>query len=138
MSMSCFVSAAHSLYAVKEAQNFIESSKEHYRLILATNPLWPLAVVEFRLGIAGIHSSQFEFITHAENMSSCKPNLEYYQELLEKLNLNPTECLMIGNDEKKDGPARRVGVEVVLIRTPSDFTLLEKRLAHDLRGSTNG
>lgn len=128
ISMQCFVHAAPSLYAMKEAQEFMAWAKSHYRLVLATNPLWPYAVVEYRLSIAGISPSEFEFITHAENMSSCKPNVHYYQELKSKLILNPEECLMIGNDEKKDGPAREIGVEVVIINNPSDFIKLRKNL----------
>lgn len=128
MSLQCFMHARPSLYALKDAQEFVQWAKKHYRLILATNPLWPAAAVEYRLGIAGIDPSNFEFITHAENMSSCKPNVQYYHELKLKLQLVPNECLMIGNDEKKDGPAREIGVEVIIIKSQSDFKKLRERL----------
>jgi FMN phosphatase YigB (HAD superfamily) len=128
ISMQCFVHASPSLYALSEAQDFVSWAKEHYRLVLATNPLWPAAVVDYRLSIAGILPSEFEFITHAENMSTCKPNVHYYQELTNKLNLIPAECLMIGNDEEKDGPARNVGIETVIIKKPSDFKKLKLKL----------
>lgn len=130
ISMNCFVHAKPSLYAMDEAQQFVEWAKNYYRLVLATNPMWPAAVVDYRLGIAGILPTEFSFITHAENMSSCKPNVQYYHELKNKLNLIPEQCLMIGNDEKKDGPAREIGIEVVIIRTPADFI----RLRHKLEG----
>ncbi len=128
MSMKCFVHARPSLYELKEAQEFILWAKDHYKLILATNPMWPAAVVDYRLEIAGIQPSEFEFITHAENMSSCKPNVHYYQELKNKLNLKPEECFMIGNDEEKDGPAREIGVDVFILKSPSDFRVLRKKL----------
>jgi len=128
MSMKCFVHARPSLYELKEAQDFILWAKDHYRLILATNPMWPSAVVDYRLKIAGIAPSEFEFITHAENMSSCKPNVQYYSELKNKLNLRPEECFMIGNDEKKDGPARDIGIDVFIIKSPADFRVLKKKL----------
>jgi len=126
--MKCFVHARPSLYELKEAQEFILWAKDHYKLILATNPMWPAAVVDYRLEIAGIQPSEFEFITHAENMSSCKPNVHYYQELKNKLNLKPEECFMIGNDEEKDGPAREIGVDVFILKSPSDFRVLRKKL----------
>lgn len=128
ISMQCFVHAKPSLYAMKEAQHFVEWAKNHYRLVLATNPMWPAAVVDYRLAIAEISPAEFSFITHAENMSSCKPNVQYYHELKKKLNLIPEECLMIGNDEKKDGPARELGIEVVIISSPSDFIRLRQKL----------
>lgn len=132
-SMKCFVKSQPTLFAMPEAINFIAWAKNHYRLILATNPLWPLDVVHFRLSVAQIHQSNFEFITHAEVMSSSKPHVEYYEELKQMKDLDPAACLMIGNDEKKDGPARLIGTEVFIIHQASDFlklkTLLEKDMA---------
>lgn len=127
-SMQCFVNSRNALYPMEEAKNFIEWAKNHYQLILATNPLWPLEVVEYRLKIAEIDKENFQFITHANNMSSCKPHVEYYKELHEKLNLNTNNCLMIGNDHKKDGPASSIGIDVVIIENPSDFITLQAKL----------
>lgn len=127
-SIHCFIKASPALFSVNEAKDFVMWAKNHYHLILATNPLWPLAVVEYRLGIAEIEKENFEFITHAGNMSSCKPHVEYYQELSEKLKLNSSECLMIGNDQKKDGPAKQIGIDVVIINKPADFKNLQQML----------
>ncbi|MGZ3790158.1 MAG: HAD family hydrolase, partial [Bacteriovorax sp.] len=132
-SMRCFKGARSSLYAIPEAQEFIRFARNHYRLILATNPMWPLAVVEYRLELAEIEKENFEFITHAENMSAIKPYVEYYRELVEGLGLKASECLMIGNDPKKDGPAKALGIEVLIIKSPADFLGLKSRLEKEVR-----
>jgi FMN phosphatase YigB (HAD superfamily) len=135
LSFAClysFKKANSALYPLENAISFIDWAKNHYRLILATNPMWPLEVVEYRLQIAGIDKNKFEFITNAGNMTAIKPYVEYYEELVTKLNLNPQDCLMIGNDEVKDGPARKIQIEVVIIEHPKDFIVLRSRLEKEM------
>lgn len=55
-------------------------------------------------------------MTTYENSSRAKPNPEYFQEILEKLNLNPEECLVVGNDMTEDLCASKIGLPV-FIRT---------------------
>lgn len=131
-ALTCFQKSKRTLFAQKEAIEFIAWAKNHYELILATNPLWPLEVVLYRLSIAEIHESNFSFITHAGIMSASKPHVEYYQELLGMRSLTGDNCLMIGNDEEKDGPARKLGSEVVIIEKSSDFIKLMNRLKKEM------
>lgn len=128
----CFQSARSAFYPIPEALDFLEWASSRYKLILATNPMWPLDIVQYRLELAGIPAETFEFITHAENMSACKPHVQYYQELLELRGLTASECIMIGNDEYKDGPAAAVGVEVFILKQHSDFSLLRQKLEKSL------
>jgi HAD superfamily hydrolase (TIGR01549 family) len=72
------------------------------KLVLATNPLFPVEAVEARLEWVNIDPTDFALITNYENMSYAKPNPEYYQEILEKIEESPDNCLMIGNDLKED------------------------------------
>ncbi len=51
-----------------------------YKLVLATNPIFPLNVQHKRLAWAGLEHIRFDLMTHIENMSYCKPNLGYYHE----------------------------------------------------------
>ena len=44
-----------------------------------------------------------------------KPNIEYFRQILTKFNLNPEECLMIGNDVEEDLIIRRLGVKTFLV-----------------------
>lgn len=127
-SLNCFQKSRATLFSIPQAISFVEWAKGRYNLVLATNPLWPESVVHYRLGVANISPDNFSFITHAENMSSCKPYVQYYQELQKKLQLNTSECLMIGNSERKDGPAREIGSQVFLIKRFSDFDIIQKKL----------
>lgn len=85
------------------------------RLILATNPIFPKTAIESRICWAGVEPSDFEWITTYENSRYCKPNPKYYNEILSKLNLQPEECLMVGNDVTEDMVARKVGMNVFLL-----------------------
>ena len=63
--------------------------------------------------------AHFDYITTGENMTRSKPRTEYYRELLDKLGVQPHECLMIGNDARNDAPASRLGIAVYLIGSGS-------------------
>jgi FMN phosphatase YigB (HAD superfamily) len=45
----------------------------------------------------------------------CKPNLQYYKEILDVISLNGEECVMIGNDAHEDMIAERLGMRVFLL-----------------------
>lgn len=85
------------------------------RLVLATNPLFPKAAVEKRLSWTGINPDDFELLTHYENMSYAKPNPNYYQEILDKINVSAENCLMVGNDLKEDAAAATIGIKTFII-----------------------
>jgi len=86
-----------------------------YRIALATNPLFPSVATESRIRWAGLTPEDFELFTSYENSHYCKPNLNYYREVLEKLQVDPTECLMIGNDVSEDMIAMHLGMKVFLL-----------------------
>ncbi len=85
------------------------------RVILATNPIFPPVATEHRLQWAGLEPTDFEYITTYDNAKRCKPNPDYYRELLEKLSLDPAACLMVGNDVTEDMIAARLGLSVYLV-----------------------
>jgi FMN phosphatase YigB (HAD superfamily) len=107
-------------FAIPGAQNFIHWAYSRYPLILATNPVWIPEVVEMRTQWAGLNMGLFRSFTHAHRMSACKPRKDYYLELLQQESLEPSNCLLIGNDFRKDGPASEVGIRVcILTNDPS-------------------
>lgn len=85
------------------------------RTALATNPIFPSFATESRIRWAGLEPQDFEFFTSYENCRTCKPNPVYYRELLERLNLRPEECLMVGNDADEDMVAETLGMGVFLL-----------------------
>ena len=86
-----------------------------YRLVLATNPLFPAVATHSRARWAGLNAEDFAWITTYENSSFCKPNVKYYEEILRKLELNPAQCLMVGNDVGEDMVAGRLGMKTFLL-----------------------
>lgn len=86
-----------------------------YRLALATNPLFPAIATESRIRWAGLDKDDFELRTTYENSRHCKPNPEYYRDILEELNIRPEECLMVGNDVTEDMVAATLGMKVFLL-----------------------
>ena len=86
-----------------------------YRLVLATNPVFPAVATESRVRWAGLEPEDFVYRTTYENSSYCKPNPAYYQEILDKLGLRADECLMVGNDAEEDGAAEKTGMQVFFL-----------------------
>ena len=85
------------------------------RVILATNPLFPAIATHSRVTWAGLNPEDFELITTYENSRFCKPNPDYYREILEKLSLDGPECLMVGNDVGEDMVAKTTGMKTFLL-----------------------
>jgi FMN phosphatase YigB (HAD superfamily) len=54
-------------------------------------------------------------VTTYENSSYCKPNPDYYREILQKINDVPENCIMVGNDVTEDMVARELGMQVFLL-----------------------
>lgn len=86
-----------------------------YRVALATNPLFPAIATQNRIRWVGLQPEDFEYITTYENSHYCKPNPDYYREILEQLHLQPEECLMVGNDVGEDMVASHLGMKVFLL-----------------------
>ncbi|MDD5864049.1 MAG: HAD family hydrolase [Firmicutes bacterium] len=86
-----------------------------YTTALATNPLFPPVATQSRIRWAGLEPEDFAFITTYDNSSFCKPNPDYYREILGKLHLNAGECLMVGNDVGEDMIAKTLGMRVFLL-----------------------
>ena len=85
------------------------------RVVLATNPLFPSVATESRISWAGLDRSDFELITTYENSRYCKPSVDYYRDILQKINLKPCECLMVGNDVSDDMVASKLGMKTFLL-----------------------
>jgi len=86
-----------------------------YSVVLATNPLFPACAVETRLRWAGLKAQDFQLITHYENSSYCKPNPGYFQEIFVKINKEPDQCLMAGNNPVEDMCVGELGSETFLV-----------------------
>lgn len=99
----------------KAAEAVAKIKEMGFRVALATNPLFPSVATESRINWAGLNKDDFEFFTTYENSCYCKPNPNYYKEVVEKLGLKPEECLMVGNDVTEDMITETLGMKVFLL-----------------------
>jgi FMN phosphatase YigB (HAD superfamily) len=82
-----------------------------YRVVLATNPVFPRAAMDERVRWAGLDGLPFEWMTTYEESHYCKPSEAYYREIAEHLGVIPVHCMMIGNDMQEDMIASSVGMK---------------------------
>ena len=95
----------------------IKKLKENgIKVVLATNPLFPFVATKKRISWAGLDPDDFELITTYENSRFCKPNPEYYKEILKTINISPESLLMVGNDVSEDMIAEKLGLDVFLLK----------------------
>ena len=99
-----------------QAAKIIQWLKEQgCRCVLATNPIFPAIATGSRMQWAGLKATDFDLVTTYENSSYCKPNPDYYREILQKINDVPENCIMVGNDVTEDMVARDLGMQVFLL-----------------------
>lgn len=84
----------------KEAVRFAREKAD--KVILATNPLFPMAGQKTRLSWLGLAPKDFDLVTCYTSDRHCKPNPAYFADICARLDLDPTKCLMIGNDDRED------------------------------------
>lgn len=98
------------------AAEIVHSLKDQgFRVALATNPIFPARATQWRIQWAGLQPEDFELYTTYENSVYCKPNPAYYRDILKRLNVQPEECLMVGNDVGEDLIAEQLGMQVFLL-----------------------
>ena len=86
-----------------------------FTLALATNPIFPAIATESRMRWAGLSKDDFVLYTTYENSRHCKPNPDYYRDILAQLGVDPEQCLMVGNDVSEDMIAQSLGMKVFLL-----------------------
>ncbi len=86
-----------------------------YRIVLATNPVFPRIGTVERMRWAGLNPRDFEIITSYEDYSYTKPKLGYYYEIFSELDVKSNEVLMIGNDILEDGVITETGATCIFV-----------------------
>ena len=124
----------HEKFAsVKEACAFSPYSRKiidflktkDVKIILATQPVYPKIATDTRMSWGGIYPSDFDLVTYYDNIGYCKPNVEYYGEIANRIGALPSECLMVGNDTRDDLSCKELGMDIYLI---TDCLINEKHI----------
>ncbi|WAH36568.1 HAD family hydrolase [Alicyclobacillus dauci] len=111
-----FEELRHLTHPTKIAREICRTATaKGYRVVLATNPIFPDIATNARMRWAEIDDVAFELVTTMENSHFCKPNPKYYLEVAEKVGAAPSECMMFGNDVQEDGAAGYVGMHTFLV-----------------------
>lgn len=114
-------------HPITDARLLVEWAFERdLQVVIATNPVFPRTAVEQRLEWANVPVTEFAYtlVTTFENMHATKANPFYYQEIVAKLGCEPKECLMVGDDWKRDMmPAATAGIPIYWITKPDDTLL---------------
>ena len=102
-------------YAPEAREVVTDLKARGYCVALATNPLFPAIATQKRIRWAGLTPEDFALYTTYENSFHCKPNPDYYRDVLAALDADPCECLMVGNDVDEDMIAQTLGIKVFLL-----------------------
>jgi FMN phosphatase YigB (HAD superfamily) len=86
-----------------------------WEVVLATNPIFPRQVVDARAAWGGVDCSKFSYVTAYETEHFCKPNPGFFHEVMGRLNLEASDCLMVGNDPLHDLAAGQTGMQTCLL-----------------------
>lgn len=124
-----FAKASIVCHPIEGAKELIDELKKRgYRLILASNPLFPKCAMESRLRWAGLNPQDFEWIASYENASSSKADPRFFRELAKDAGFVCKEALMIGNSPDEDGNAAKAGLDVFLFEDMPDYDRLRAYL----------
>lgn len=96
-----------------EAINVLK--QKGYKLVIATNPLFPLKANHHRIEWAGLNVDDFEYISSLENNMYCKPKMSFYNEVVAKAEIDVSKAIMVGNDVQEDMVAKHIGLKTYLI-----------------------
>lgn len=106
-----------------------------YKLIIATNPIFPMAANKKRIEWAGLDITKFDHVTSFEKNHYCKPHIEFYEEVLLENNLEGKDVLMVGNDVQEDLAIKALGAKTYLIDDHIVNRLPDQTIKSDFRGS---
>jgi len=95
--------------AVPQGAESVEYAlQKGYLIGVAINPCLPLEAMRECLRWAGLKPELFKVIPTLDGFHFFKPQREYYQELVEKLALQPENCLLVSRQPQSLIPALRL------------------------------
>ena len=86
-----------------------------FSVAIATNPIFPAAAIHERMRWAGVDDLPVNVVTTYEIMHAAKPHAAYFAETASMLGLEPSECLMVGDDQVLDMSAADSGMKTFYV-----------------------
>lgn len=112
---------------------FTQLIQLNLKIVIASNPMFPLSIQQKRIAWAGIGDLPLALITHIGNMSFCKPRIEYYQQICQKLDVPPEACLMVGDDPVNDMIVSGIGMKTYLTNDSMNHENSALAMSRELR-----
>ncbi len=85
------------------------------RVAIATNPIFPVQAVHERMRWAKLDPDDFDLVTSYETCEACKPHPLYFRRVAEDLGVEPTGCVMVGDDPVLDISAADIGMRTFYV-----------------------
>jgi len=85
------------------------------KVAIATNPIFPADAIKERMRWADVVDLPVNVVTTYENMLATKPLPAYFTQTATMLGVEPTRCLMVGDDRVLDMTAADVGMRTFYV-----------------------
>ncbi len=97
---------------IKETIDVLKKLKKKYKLGLLTNNNSWLEEIDKKYKF----SKYFDVIVNSYDVKTIKPNKKIYYIILEKLQLDPEECIFIDDQKENVKAAREIGMNAIIYR----------------------
>lgn len=113
---------------VPHAEELVKHAKAlGFRIVCASNPVFPKVAMRQRLKWAGIDPDLFDWITSYDTSSFSKSDPRFFGDTCTRLGLKPEECLMLGNNPVEDANSAKAGLHFQLVSN-FDYAPVYERL----------
>ena len=112
-----------------------------YRVVIATNPFFPLKAVQHRLRWAGLPPEKYPFalVTSYETFHFTKETVAYYPEVLAQLGWPEDPAVMVGDDiDREVKPTQAAGFPVFWVRKSGEMSAEPGGVPQGSPGSRTG
>jgi len=111
---------------IPEAVRLVDwAFQQGHRVVIATNPFFPLKAVQHRLRWAGLPPEKYPFalVSSYETFHFTKESVAYYPEVLAQLGWPDDPVVMVGDDvEREVKPTRAAGFPVFWVHKAGDIS----------------
>ncbi|AFQ44629.1 HAD family hydrolase [Desulfosporosinus meridiei] len=91
-----------------------KSIQEGFLTAIVSDPLIPLVAIREQISWTGLNPEQFKVIASLDDFHYTKPQLEFFNEIAEKLGVRPEGCLLVST-HNKDLICQELGMQVFLV-----------------------
>jgi putative hydrolase of the HAD superfamily len=94
--------------------------QQEYLTALIANPVLPMIAIRELIKWAEIPAEQFAVISSIEEFHYSSPHQGFFAEMAEKLNLHPSECLLVSSKPIENPEVRKLGLRIFLLADSAD------------------